>query len=158
MGKTILGISAFYHDSAAAIIRDGEIVAAAQEERFSRKKHDPRFPARAINYCLEEAFIDASELDAVVFYDNPLLTFDRLMKNFLTVAPLGLEQWTKAARSFLGVKAVVGEHVRRTLGTEVKLLFSDHHLAHAAAAFYPSPFGDAAILTVDGVGEWATLA
>ncbi|HEX8920764.1 MAG TPA: carbamoyltransferase [Pyrinomonadaceae bacterium] len=157
MSKTILGISAFYHDSAAALIRDGEIIAAAQEERFSRKKHDPQFPERAINYCLEEAFIDPSELDAVVFYDNPLLTFDRLMKNFLTVAPLGLEQWTKASRSFLGVKAVVKEYVRRTLGAEIKLLFSDHHLAHAAAAFYPSPFTDAAILTVDGVGEWATL-
>ena len=154
---TILGISAFYHDSAAAIIRDGEIIAAAQEERFSRKKHDPRFPSRAINYCLEEAFIDASELDAVVFYDNPLLSFDRLMKNLLTVAPQGLEQWTKAARSFLGVKALVKEHVRRTLGADVPLLFSDHHMAHAAAAFYPSPFAEAAILTVDGVGEWATL-
>ena len=155
--KTILGISAFYHDSAAAIIRDGEIVAAAQEERFSRKKHDPRFPERAINYCLEEAFIDASEVDAVVFYDNPLLSFDRLMKNLLTVAPQGLEQWTTAARSFLGVKAVVNEHVRRALGADVRLLFSDHHMAHAAAAFYPSPFAEAAILTVDGVGEWATL-
>lgn len=155
--KTILGISAFYHDSAAAIIRDGEIIAAAQEERFSRKKHDPRFPSRAINYCLEEAFIDASELDAVVFYDNPLLSFDRLMKNLLTVAPRGIEQWTKAARSFLGVKAVVHEHVRRSLGADARLLFSDHHMAHAAAAFYPSPFAEAAILTVDGVGEWATL-
>ena len=157
MGKTILGISAFYHDSAAAIIRDGEIVAAAQEERFSRKKHDPRFPERAINYCLEEAFIDSCALDAVVFYDNPLLSFDRLMKNLLTVAPQGLEQWTKAARSFLGVKAVVKEHVRRALGPDTRLLFSDHHQAHAAAAFYPSPFAEAAILTVDGVGEWATL-
>ena len=157
MSKMILGISAFYHDSAAAIIQDGEIIAAAQEERFSRKKHDPRFPSHAINYCLEEAFIDPSELDAVVFYDNPLLTFDRLMKNLLTVAPEGLEQWTKASRSFLGVKAVVKEHIRRTLGAETKLLFSDHHMAHAAAAFYPSPFTEAAILTVDGVGEWATL-
>ncbi len=157
MGKTILGISAFYHDSAAALVRDGEIVAAAQEERFSRKKHDPRFPARAINYCLEEAFIEPSELDAVVFYDNPLLTFDRLVKSLMTVAPEGEEQWTKAARSFLGVKAVVREHVRRALGCDVRLLFSDHHTAHAAAAFFPSPFEEAALLTVDGVGEWATL-
>jgi carbamoyltransferase len=157
MSKTILGISAFYHDSAAAITRDGEIVAAAQEERFSRKKHDPRFPARAINYCLEEAFVEPSELDAVVFYDNPLLTFDRLVKSLLTVAPAGEEQWVKASRSFLGVKAVVKEHVRRALRCEVKLLFSDHHTAHAAAAFFPSPFEEAAILTVDGVGEWATL-
>jgi carbamoyltransferase len=157
MGKTILGISAFYHDSAAAITRDGEIVAAAQEERFSRRKHDPRFPARAINYCLEEAFVEPSELDAVVFYDNPLLTFDRLVKSLLTVAPAGEEQWVKASRSFLGVKAVVREHVRRALCADVKLLFSDHHTAHAAAAFFPSPFEEAAILTVDGVGEWATL-
>src|SRR5881275_31975 len=89
----VLGISAFYHDSAAALVHDGEIVAAAQEERFSRKKHDPRFPSRAINYCLEEAFIEPSELDAVVFYDNPLLTFDRLVKSLLTVAPAGEEQW-----------------------------------------------------------------
>jgi carbamoyltransferase len=158
VSRTILGIAAFYHDSAAAIIRGGEIIAAAQEERFSRKKHDPRFPAHAIDYCLEEAFIDPSELDAVVFYDNPLLTFDRLVKNLLTVAPSGLEQWTKASRSFLGVKAVVREQLRRSLGTDVKLLFCDHHMAHAAAAFYPSPFAEAAILTVDGVGEWATLA
>src|ERR1041384_4092789 len=157
MSKIILGISAFYHDSAAAIIRDGEIVAAAQEERFTRKKHDPRFPAQAINYCLEEAFIEPSELNAVVFYDNPLLTFDRLVKSLLTVAPRGLEQWTKGARSLLGVKAVVKEYVRRTLGTDTKLLFSDHHTAHAAAAFFPSPFREAAVLTVDGVGEWATL-
>jgi carbamoyltransferase len=158
MGKTILGISAFYHDSAAALVRGGEIVAAAQEERFSRRKHDPRFPSRAINYCLEEAFIEPSELDAVVFYDNPLLTFDRLVKSLLTVAPAGEEQWTKAARSFLGVKAVVREHVRRALGADVRLLFSDHHTAHAAAAFFPSPFEEAAVLTVDGVGEWATLS
>jgi len=157
VSKTILGISAFYHDSAAALVRDGEIVAAAQEERFSRKKHDPRFPARAINYCLEEAFIEPSELDTVVFYDNPLLTFDRLVKSLLTVAPAGGEQWAKAARSFLGVKAVVREHVRRALDADVKLIFGDHHTAHAAAAFFPSPFEEAAVLTVDGVGEWATL-
>jgi carbamoyltransferase len=157
MSKTILGISAFYHDSAAAIVRDGEIVAAAQEERFSRKKHDPRFPAKAINYCLEEAFVDPSELAAVVFYDNPLLTFDRVIKNALTVAPKGEEQWVKAAKSFVSVKAVVKQHIRRALGVETKVLFCDHHMAHAASAFYPSPFAEAAILTVDGVGEWATL-
>src|ERR1043166_7369369 len=157
MSKTILGISAFYHDSAAAIVRDGEIVAAAQEERFSRKKHDPRFPTQAINYCLEEAFADPSELAAVVFYDNPLLTFDRVIKNALTVAPNGEEQWVKAAKSFVSVKAVVKQHIRAALGVERKVLFCDHHMAHAAAAFYPSPFAEAAILTVDGVGEWATL-
>ena len=157
MARTILGVSAFYHDSAAAIIRDGEIIAAAQEERFSRRKHDARFPARAIDYCLGEAFIDASELDAAVFYDNPLLTFDRLMKNFLTVAPKGRDQWTKAVASSFGVKMAVRDHLQKTLGADIKVLFTDHHMAHAAAAFYPSPFREAAILTVDGVGEWATM-
>ncbi len=157
MSKTLLGISAFYHDSAAALVRDGEIIAAAQEERFSRRKHDARFPVGAINYCLEEGFVDAAELDAVVFYDNPLLTFDRLVKNFLTVAPEGRELWTKAAESFFTVKLSVKDHINRMLGAEQKLLFTDHHMAHAAAAFYPSPFKEAAILTVDGVGEWATL-
>src|SRR6185503_123792 len=149
MGKTILGVSAFYHDSAAAIIRDGEIIAAAQEERFSRRKHDARFPARAINYCLEQAFIDPAELDAAVFYDNPLLTFDRVMKNFVTVAPNGREQWAKAAGSFFGVKIAVRDYLKKALGADTKVLFSDHHMAHAAAAFYPSPFTEAAILTVD---------
>jgi carbamoyltransferase len=157
MPRTILGVSAFYHDSAAAIIRDGEIIAAAQEERFSRRKHDARFPARAIDYCLEEAFIEPSELDAVVFYDNPLLTFDRLIKNFVTVAPAGRDQWIKAAGSFLGVKIAVRDYLKRALGPDTRVLFTDHHMSHAAAAFYPSPFNEAAILTVDGVGEWATM-
>src|SRR3954452_10675134 len=107
MGKTILGISAFYHDSAAALVRDGEIVAAAQEERFSRRKHDPRFPGAAINYCLEEAFIEPSELDAVVFYDHPLLTLDRVMKSLVSTAPASEEQWLNGAPSFLGTKLFV---------------------------------------------------
>src|SRR5574337_109870 len=102
MSTTVLGISAFYHASAAALVRDGEIIAAAQEERFSRKKHDPRFPQRAVNYCLGEAFIDPSQLDAVVFYDSPLLTLDRVMKNTLTVAPAGREQFVAATRALLG--------------------------------------------------------
>src|SRR5262245_61814087 len=110
---TILGISAFYHDSAAAIVRDGTIVAAAQEERFSRKKHDPRFPRHAVNYCLEEAFVEASDLDAIVFYDNPLWTWDRVLKNALTAGPQGFEPFEKAARSVLGVKMWVSEYVRR---------------------------------------------
>ena len=104
LNRTILGISAFYHDSAAALVRNGEIVAAAQEERFTRKKYDSRFPANAIHYCLEEAFIDSHELDAVVFYDNPLLTFDRVFKNFLSIAPAGSSEWQKAAASMLGIK------------------------------------------------------
>ncbi len=156
MSTTVLGISAFYHDSAAALVRDGEIIAAAQEERFSRKKHDPRFPRHAINYCLEEAFIEPDELDAVVFYDNSLWTLDRVIKSLLTVAPRGEEQWLKAAPSVLGVKVYVTDYVRDALKTDVSVLFTEHHLSHAASAFYPSPFEKAAILTMDGVGEWAT--
>lgn len=161
MGKIILGISAFYHDSAAALVRDGEIIAAAQEERFTRKKHDPRFPDNAINYCLEEAFVDASDLDAVIFYDNPLATFDRVIENALAAGPSGREQFLKAAGSILGDKVWVNEHVKRvvgSLGREGRVLFAEHHMAHAASAFYPSPFESAAILTIDGVGEWATTS
>jgi carbamoyltransferase len=153
---TVLGISAFYHDSAAAIVRDGRIVAAAQEERFSRKKHDARFPRHAINYCLGEAFVEACDLDAVVFYDNPLLTIDRVITSLATVAPRGEEQWARAAPSLLGQKARVAETIRTALGTDVRVLFTEHHAAHAASAFYPSPYRSAAIVTVDGVGEWAT--
>ena len=158
MAVTVLGISAFYHDSAAAIVKDGEIVAAAQEERFSRKKHDPRFPRNAVNYCLEEAFVEPDELDAVVFYDNPLLTFDRVLKSLLSVAPGGEEQWLQAAPSMLGVKLFITRYIRRMLHAEVPVLFTRHHLSHAASAFYPSPFERAAILTMDGVGEWATTS
>lgn len=156
MSATILGISAFYHDSAAAIVRDGEIIAAAQEERFSRKKHDPRFPRKAINYCLSEAFIEADELDAVVFYDHPLLTLDRVLKSILTAAPASENQWMKASHSILGIKLFVEKYIQDTLKTDVKLYFTEHHASHAASAFYPSPFESAAILTLDGVGEWAT--
>jgi len=161
MSKLILGISAFYHDAAAALVRDGAIVAAAQEERFTRKKHDPRFPANAINYCLEEGFVDASELDAVIFYDNPLATFDRIVENALATGAHGRAQFIKAAGQMLGDKVWVAEHVKRTIGTlgrEGRVLFSEHHMAHAASAFYPSPFERAAILTIDGVGEWATTS
>jgi carbamoyltransferase len=155
---TVLGVSCFYHDSAAAIVRDGEVVAAAQEERFSRKKHDPRFPRKAINYCLEEAFIEPDELAAIVFYDNPLLSFDRVMKSLLTVSPRGEEQWVKASSSFLGVKLFVDRYIRGMLKTQTPILYARHHLSHAASAFYPSPFPYAAILTIDGVGEWATTS
>jgi carbamoyltransferase len=155
---TVLGISCFYHDAAAALVRDGEIVAAAQEERFSRKKHDPRFPRHAINYCLEEAFVEPDELDLVVFYDDPLLSFDRVMKSLLTVAPRGAEQWRRAGPSFLGIKLFAADHVRRMLRVDVPMLSTRHHLSHAASAFYPSPFERAAILTIDGVGEWATTS
>ena len=152
----VLGVSAFYHDSAAVLVRDGDIIAAAQEERFSRKKHDPRFPQRAINYCLGEAFIEPSELDAVVFYDNPLLTFDRVTKNAVSVAPAGREQFVAACRTLLGTKACLEQQFEACLGLVPRLLVTPHHMAHAASCFYPSPFENAAILTIDGVGEWAT--
>ena len=161
MTKTVLGISAFYHDSAAALVRGDEIVAAAQEERFSRKRHDPRFPRGAIDYCLEESFIEPSELDAVVFYDNPLLSWDRVLQSCMVAGARSEDLFVKAARSVLGAKLFVEEHVKRALGTlgrEGKLLFTDHHMAHAASAFFPSPFEDAAILTLDGVGEWSTTS
>lgn len=156
MSTTVLGISAFYHDAAAAITRDGRIVAAAQEERFSRKKHDPRFPRHAINYCLGEAFIEPDELDAVVFYDHPLLTLDRVVKSIISAAPRSESQWHKASRSILGNKLFIEDHIRRALGTDAKVFFAEHHASHAASAFFPSPFEKAAILTFDGVGEWAT--
>jgi carbamoyltransferase len=161
MGKTILGISAFYHDSAAAIVRNGDIVAAAQEERFTRKKHDAHFPENAINYCLEEAFADVDALDAIIFYDNPLATFDRIVQSAIATGTQGRTQFVKAAGSLLGDKLWVNQYVERAIGgvgRAGRVLFSDHHMAHAASAFYPSPFESAAILTMDGVGEWATTS
>ena len=158
MNRNVLGISAYYHDAAAALVSGSEIIAAAQEERFSRKKHDPRFPKRAINYCLGEAFIDPSELAAVVFYDNPLLTFDRIAKNAVSVSPGGREQFIEACRTFLGAKARLMDDLEEILGATPRLLVTHHHMAHAASCFYPSPFEEAAILTVDGVGEWATCS
>ena len=163
----VLGLSAFYHDSAAALVCDGEIVAAAQEERFTRKKHDPRFPAEAINYCLEEAGIEACDLSAVVFYDNPVLTLDRVIRSLAQTDQRGLEVWMNGAPGMLGVKFFVERLIREELGSSAKhplqgqngdlpVLFCEHHLSHAASAFYPSPFEEAAVLTLDGVGEWAT--
>jgi carbamoyltransferase len=159
MKPTILGISAFYHDAAAAVVRGGEIVAAGQEERFTRRRHDPRFPQQAINYCLEEAGIEPEELDAVVFYDKGLLTWDRVTRNCMHAGAASREQFVAAGRSVLGTKIWVADQVRRAIGTvgaAGEVLFAEHHMAHAASAFYPSPFAEAAILTLDGVGEWAT--
>jgi carbamoyltransferase len=153
----ILGISGLYHDSAAAIVRGGEIVAAAQEERFTRKKHDRRFPSNAINYCLGEAFIEPAELALVAYYDNPWLTLDRVLRNFAAVAPRGREPFKAAMRSVLGEKLRAGDIIEGALGTRRPVCYVDHHLSHAASAFYPSPFDSAAVLTIDGVGEHATL-
>ncbi|MEY2409652.1 MAG: carbamoyltransferase [Verrucomicrobiota bacterium] len=155
----ILGISAFYHDSAAALVVDGEIVAAAQEERFSRKKHDPGFPTRSIEYCLKEAGLNSGQLDYVAFYDKPLLKFDRLLETYLSYAPAGFRSFRLAMPLWLKDKL----HMRRTLRSELgaardaPLVFMDHHESHAASAFFPSPFERAAVLTVDGVGEWSTV-
>lgn len=161
----ILGISAFYHDSAAALLVNGEIVAAAQEERFTRKKHTPDFPVHAIAYCLEESGCSLDELDAVVFYDKPLMKFERLLETYYAFAPKGLRQfivsipvWIKE-KMFLKKLLIEGlAEVEAFDKKKLKLLFPEHHLSHAGSAFYPSPFEDAAILTIDGVGEWATAS
>ncbi|MDX1944313.1 MAG: carbamoyltransferase [Pirellulaceae bacterium] len=155
---TILGISAYYHDSAAALVQDGRIVAAAQEERFSRQKHDASFPARAIAYCLSAAELRADELDYVAFYDKPLLKFDRLLETMLATAPWGLANFCRTLpvwlREKLHLRPAINEHLGRPRRAPV--VFLDHHESHAASAFFPSPFGEAAILTIDGVGEWST--
>jgi carbamoyltransferase len=156
---TVLGISAFYHDAAAALVRDGEIIAAAQEERFSRKRHDPAFPKQAINFCLGEAWAEPSELDAVVFYDRPELTFDRTIRSLVHATPGDARRWDAVLGPLLGARARVFEHAVRDLGSrEIRLLFAEHHFSHAASAFYPSPFEQAAVLVVDGVGEWSTCS
>lgn len=154
----ILGISCFYHDSAACILKNGDILAAAQEERFTRKKHDPSFPKNAIKYCLEEAGITMQRLDHLVFYDKPLLTFERLLMSYLTVAPKGLRSWLQSMPLWLGQKLHIPKVIQNKTGYEGNVLFTEHHEAHAASAFYPSPFEEAAILTIDGVGEWATAS
>ena len=154
----ILGISAFYHDSAACLVQDGELVAATQEERFSRKKHDHRFPDAAVRYCLEEAGITADQLDAVAFYDKPWLKFERLLETYLSFAPAGLPSFLKAMPLWLKQKLWMGELIQKQVGFEGELLYPEHHQSHAASAFYPSPYQRAAILTIDGVGEWATAS
>lgn len=157
---SILGISAFYHDSAAALVVDGHIVAAAQEERFTRKKHDPDFPTNAIAYCLQAGGIQPRHLDYVVFYEKPLLKFDRLLETYLAFAPVGFRSFRLAMPVWLKSKI----HLRRVLrqqlksASRAKFVFTEHHESHAASAFFPSPFEDAAILTIDGVGEWSTAA
>ena len=153
-----LGISAFYHDSAACLVRDGEIVAAAQEERFTRVKHDPDFPAHAVSYCLREGGIEATDLYCVGFYDKPLLTFERLLETHLGTAPLGLRLYWKSMKVWLEKKLWIPQLIQEQLGCDVPVMFSDHHESHAASAFYPSPYREAAIATLDGVGEWTTTS
>ncbi len=152
----ILGISAYYHDSAACLVRDGEIIAAAQEERFSRKKHDHRFPSSAVSYCLREGGIERSQLDYVAYYDKPLQTFERLLETYLDFAPSGVRSFLQAMPLWLREKLWMRDHIAAECGDSGNVLFTEHHESHAASAFFPSPFDSAAILTIDGVGEWAT--
>ena len=162
----ILGISSFYHDSAACLIKDGEIIAAAQEERFTRKKHDSGFPHNAILYCIQEAGIAAKDIDNVVFYEKPFLKFERLLETYLAFAPKGFTSFAKSMpvwiKEKLYQKSVLIKELKSTLNENIdwreRLLFSEHHLSHASSAYYPSPFDSAAVLTLDGVGEWTTTS
>ena len=162
----ILGLSAFYHDSAACLLKDEDIIAAAQEERFTRKKHDASFPHHSIKYCLNQAGISADQITNVVFYEKPFLKFERLLETYLAFAPKGFKSFAKAMpvwiKDKLFQKSILIKELNNTLGAGIdwreRLLFSEHHLSHAASAFYPSPFESAAVLTLDGVGEWTTTS
>src|SRR5918994_2731133 len=161
----ILGLSAFYHDSAAALIVDGELIAAAQEERFTRKKHDSGFPKNAVAYCLAEGGIELGQVDHIAFYDKPFLKFERLLETYLAFAPKGFTSFRMAVPVWLKEKLFQKRLLRDHLiecgadkEVEAKLLFAEHHQSHAASAFFPSPFEEAAVLTIDGVGEWATTS
>ncbi len=155
---SILGISAFYHDSAAALVVDGRIIAAAQEERFTRKKHDPGFPSHAIDYCLAEARLTPEQLDYIVFYEKPQTKLDRLLETYLSYAPWGFASFRLALPVWIKEKMNLRRAIRQALprARRATLVFTDHHESHAASAFFPSPFEEAAILTLDGVGEWST--
>jgi carbamoyltransferase len=154
----ILGISAFYHDSAGCLVRDGEIIAAAQEERFTRKKHDANFPKHAVEYCLREGELTVGDLDYVAFYEKPFLKFDRILHSYLAYAPAGLKSFLMAIPLWIRERIWMKELIRRELGYGGKIIFPEHHESHAASAFFPSPFPEAAFLTVDGVGEWTTTS
>jgi carbamoyltransferase len=154
----ILGISAFYHDSAACLVQDGKIVSAAQEERFTRKKHDPAFPRHAAEYCLKSAGLTGSDLDIVAFYDKPFLKFERILETYLAYAPSGFASFVKAMPLWIKQKLWIKELIREDLNYEGKIIFPEHHMSHAASAFFPSPFQRAAFLTLDGVGEWTTAS
>ncbi len=157
----LLGISCYYHDSAACLVDEGRIVAAAQEERFTRKKHDEGFPTNAVRYCLAEGGVGTGELDGVVFYDKPLLKFHRILETYLATAPKGLRSAVMALPVWLREKLWIPPQIQEALeacgvGEAKEIFFTEHHESHAASAFYPSPFEEAAVLTLDGVGEWAT--
>ena len=154
----ILGISSFYHDSAAALIEDGKILAAAQEERFTRIKHDQDFPIHAVKYCLEQASIDIEDIDLIAFYDKPLLKFDRLLETYLMFAPRGLQSFVQAMPLWMKKKLLIPKLINRTLDYSGPMIFPQHHESHAASAFFPSSFDKAAIITFDGVGEWTTTS
>ena len=156
--RYILGLSAYYHDSAACILREGEIVAAAQEERFTRKKGDSSFPHRAVEFCLKEAGISVQDLAVVGFYDKPLLKFERILETYLGVAPRGFSSFLLAGPLWIKDKLYIDRQLKQELGYKGEILYSEHHESHAASAFFPSPFNEAAILTIDGVGEWATAS
>ena len=165
MSMRILGVSAFYHDSAAALVEDGRVVAAAQEERFSRKKHDSRYPRRAIEYCLAEAGVRLGDVDYVAFYDKPFLKFERLLETYLEFAPRGFRSFRMALPLWLKEKLFQKRLLAGELAVlapefdwEKRLLFAEHHQSHAASAFFPSPFEEAVVLSMDGVGEWATTS
>ncbi|EFK97823.1 carbamoyl transferase [sediment metagenome] len=154
----ILGISCYYHDSAAALIADGDIKSAVQEERFTRKKHDASFPVNSIRYCLQTSGLKGRELDAVVFYEKPLIKFERLLESYLAFAPKGIKSFMMAMAAFTKQKLWIASDIRRELDFKKEISYVPHHLSHAASAFFPSPFGKAVILTADGVGEWTTTS
>ena len=154
----ILGISCYYHDAAATLLKDGKIVAAAQEERFTRKKHDDSFPVNAIKFCLTHEGITSKQLDYVGFYDKPLVKFDRILETFISVAPQGVRFFMVAMPIWIRKKLWIKDLIRKELEYDGELIFTEHHQSHAASAFFASPFEDAAILTVDGVGEWTTTS
>src|SRR5882762_2330683 len=155
----ILGISAFYHDSAACLVRDGQIIAAAQEERFTRRKHDAGFPKNAVEFCLRDAEITTGDLDYVAFYEKPFLKFDRILHSYLAYAPTGVKSFLMAIPLWIRERIWMKELLRRELADyRGKIVFPEHHESHAASAFFPSPWPEAAILTADGVGEWTTTS
>lgn len=154
----ILGISAFYHDSAACLVRDGKIISAAQEERFTRKKHDSAFPKNAVEFCLKDSNITVKDLDYVAYYDKPFLTFERILETYLSYAPFGIKSFIRALPLWIKKKIWMKEVIKKELGYEGTIVFPEHHESHAASAFFPSPFQDAAFVTMDGVGEWTTAS